>query len=104
MSDRFGKPIKIFCAVIVKYGTEVEKGFLTVFTVDTEEDAKDLIILACGTNADGEYVAAELVGRGKQTIDNLNKFGDRLQATWEFIVAKRAGRNVEFPSAPLPYG
>ncbi len=52
------------------------RGFLPVYSVDTEEQAKALIVAACPTNIQGDYVAPEL--SQSQTLDNLKRFGDRL--------------------------
>lgn len=54
-------------------------------SVQTEAEAKHLLTLACSTNLDGEYVAEELAGPGKQTLENLNAFGRRLAATEEWM-------------------
>ena len=51
------------------------------YSVDTEEEAKQLLVLACSTNAAGEFIARELVQ--EQTLDNLEAFGNRLNELWE---------------------
>lgn len=51
--------------------------------MQTEEEAKGLIILSCDTNSKGEYVARELVR--EQTLENLRKFSDRLQENWDWM-------------------
>ena len=79
--DRLSKRIKIYCAVVVGFGSEVPKGHLPVFSTDTEEEAESLIVLACETNLDGDYIARELARN--QTLDNLQAFSDRLAETWE---------------------
>ncbi len=63
----------------MRYGRTVEPGFLPVYSVDSEEEARDLLTLACQTNLDGEYVARELVE--EQTLEKLAAFGDRLAKT-----------------------
>jgi hypothetical protein len=64
--------------VIVRYGVSVPKGFLPVYSVDSEDEARQLLVLACERNRDGEFVARELVH--DQTLENLDAFGDRLAA------------------------
>lgn len=59
-----------------------------MFSVDTEKDARDLIVLACETNARGEYIARELAH--EQTLDNLQAFSDRLARTWDMLQQRRA--------------
>ena len=61
----------------MRYGRTVEKGFLPVYSVYTEEEAHRLLVLACSTNLDGEFIARELVQ--DQTLDNLAAFGKRLK-------------------------
>lgn len=60
----------------MRYGRTVEKGFLPVYSVDTEEEAKSLIVLSCPTNMAGEYIAPELAQ--EQTLENLDAFSERL--------------------------
>ena len=64
-------------------------GWLPVFSVDTEEDAKSLIVLTCPTDREGNYYARELVH--EQTLDNLQRFSDKLQEAY-VILMKRKGR------------
>lgn len=71
----------------MRYGRTVENGFLPVYSVDTEEEAKDLLIMACSTNQRGEFVATELVMR--QTLENLKAFGTRLKETHEKMLKMR---------------
>jgi len=54
----------------------------------TEEQARELLVLACSTNLQGEFVANELVH--EQTFENLYAFGDRLRALDEkFGISKK---------------
>jgi hypothetical protein len=71
----------------------VEEGFLPVFSVDTEEEARELLVFACGTNIEGEFVARELVQ--EQTLEALTAFSDRLAAYWELLQANKAGQKGE---------
>jgi len=79
--------------VVVGYGTVVPEGSLPVYSVDTEEEAKSLLVLACNTNYKGQYIARELVE--EQTIDNLFAFGRRLDECWKMIqnTKKKKKRN-----------
>ena len=54
-----------------------------MFSVDTEEEAKKLLVVACPTNINGQYVAPELAR--EQTLENLYAFSDRLDRAWKFI-------------------
>lgn len=65
----------------MRYGRTVEDGFLPVYSVDTEKEARALLVLACETNMNGDFVARELAQ--EQTIERLFAFGDRLAATHE---------------------
>jgi hypothetical protein len=67
----------------VGYGRDIPEGSLPVFSVDTEKEAKMLIVAACQTNISGEYIAKELAR--EQTLENLEAFSNRLAETWELI-------------------
>ena len=74
----------------MRYGRSVPEGSIPVFSVDTEEEAKSLLTLACPTRfIDGvtEYVAPELAT--EQTLENLEAFSDRLAKTAAMIETKR---------------
>jgi hypothetical protein len=62
----------------VGFGSKpIPQGHLPVFSVADEEEALELLTLACQTNVKGEFVATELAE--EQTLENLNAFSDRLQ-------------------------
>ncbi len=63
--------------MVVGYGVSVPSGSLPVFSCDTEQEAKDLITLACPINLAGEHIAPELAE--EQTLENLAAFSIRLQ-------------------------
>lgn len=69
------------------YGHVVPDGRLPVFSVDTEDEAKMLIVMACPSGGDGHYYARELVE--EQTLENLAAFSDRLAKCWEIWQAKK---------------
>ena len=65
-------------------GRVTPEGHLPVFSVDTEEEAKSLIIATCPHGDDGKYYARELLQ--EQTIKNLYAFGEKLaQAHDRFV-------------------
>lgn len=70
------------------FGRKVPEGSLPVYSVGTEKEAKDLIVLCCNTNLAGEYIARELAM--EQTLENLKAFGDRLDRGHELL--KKKGR------------
>lgn len=71
----------------MRYGRSVQKGFLPVFSVDTEEEAKRLIVMACPTDATGTYYARELAQ--EQTLENLQAFSDKLARCYEFMQKRK---------------
>ncbi len=79
----------------MRFGPKCEPGSLPVFSVDTEEEARSLLSLACERNMRGEYVARELVVN--QTLENLQKFSDRLAAVWEWM---HSDKREPFPQPP----
>jgi hypothetical protein len=72
----------------VRFGRKCEPGFLPVYSVDSEEEARRLLVAACPTNLDGEFIAPELVER--QTLDNLERFGERLDRIYQAMKEDRA--------------
>jgi hypothetical protein len=67
----------------------IPEGRLPVFSTNTEEEAKALIVLTCQMDMDGHYYARELAE--EQTLERLQMFSDRLQRGWEMM----KGRKVE---------
>lgn len=72
----------------MRYGRSCPPGFLPVYSVDTEEEAQKLLVAACGTNLQGEFIARELAD--EQTIDRLRAFGDRLAEVHQRISKPRS--------------
>ncbi len=72
--------------MIVGYGTVVPEGSLPVYSVDTVEEARSLLVLSCQTNIRGDFVAQELVMN--QTLENLKAFGDRLANAHQWMLSK----------------
>lgn len=50
---------------------------MPVFSVDTEVEAQQLIVMTCPRGLDGKFYARELME--EQTLENLQKFSDQLQ-------------------------
>ena len=73
--------------MIVRYGRTVDKGFLPVFSVNTEEEARQLLVMTCSIDLASQFVAQELVT--EQTLENLYAFGDRLEAAFNQLMAKK---------------
>jgi hypothetical protein len=69
-----------------------------VYAVADEKEAQDLLVLTCGTNIRGEYVADELVH--EQTLENLERFSDRLDRGHEMLKAKGFCRCHLTPELP----
>lgn len=67
----------------VGYGVTVPEGRLPVFSTDTEEQARRLIVLTCPRDAAGNYYARELAE--EQTLENLQRFSDKLARAWEVL-------------------
>jgi hypothetical protein len=74
---------------VVRYGRTVPRGFLPVHSVDTEDEAQRLLVLACETNVDGEFIARELAF--DQTVPSLFTFGRRLAEAHK-MMKKRAAK------------
>lgn len=71
----------------MRYGRSVPKGFLPVMSVNTEEEARDLLVATCPTNHRGEFIARELAH--EQTFDNLEAFGVRLERAYRDMMKRK---------------
>jgi len=69
--------------VVVRFGPKCEDGFLPVYSVADEEEAKALLTLACSTNMHGEYIAKHLAV--EQTLENLEAFSTYLDRVHAFL-------------------
>jgi hypothetical protein len=69
--------------VIVEYGPVLRDGFLPAYSVADTKEARDLLVLACPTNARGQFIAPELAEA--QTLANLRAFSDRLHLAHGFM-------------------
>jgi len=61
----------------------IPDGRLPVFSTNTEDEARRLIVLCCPTDRKGHYYARELAE--DQTLENLQRFSDRLARAWELV-------------------
>ena len=61
-----------------------------MYSVDTTQEAEELLTAACVTNLNGEYVAAELIH--EQTIEHLWEFSERLAKTHQRLKDVKSGR------------
>lgn len=59
-----------------------------MFSVDTEEEAKSLLLLVGKRDIEGNLYAPELAQ--EQTIENLKKFSDKCARAWEHMKARKA--------------
>jgi hypothetical protein len=59
----------------------IPDGRLPVFSTNTEEEARQLLVMCCPRGLDGHFYARELAE--EQTLENLQRFSDRLQVGWE---------------------
>lgn len=65
------------------FGSKLPDGHLPVFSTNTEAEAQSLLVLCCPRDAEGHLYARELAE--DQTLENLQKFSDRLQRGWELM-------------------
>lgn len=63
---------------------------MPVYSVDTEEEAYNLLLVACSRNAAGEFVARELAE--EQTLGKLAAFSDRLAEAEATLRARATAR------------
>ncbi|MCH7548321.1 MAG: hypothetical protein IH969_02085 [Candidatus Krumholzibacteriota bacterium] len=74
----------------MRYGRTLPDGFLPIFSVGSEEEAQALLVMACETNLDGEYIARELAT--DQSMENLIAFGKRLETVHRLFFQFHEGR------------
>lgn len=58
-----------------------------MLSVDTDEEARALLVMTCSTNINREFIARELAH--EQTLENLQKFSDRLNDAYKVMKSKR---------------
>lgn len=68
-------------------GIEEGQTFLPVYSVETREEAKMLIVMTCSRGLDGEYYAPGLAD--KQTLERLYGFGHRLDQAYQRLLTQR---------------
>jgi hypothetical protein len=61
-----------------------------VYSVDTEEEAEQLIVAACPRDYAGKHYARELVN--EQTLSNLAQFSQKLHNIAQRIAARAGAR------------
>lgn len=66
------------------------KGFLPVFSCDSEEEAQALIVATCSLGEDGNYYSAALAAH--QSLEVLAAFSDKLAKFYPLIVKCMARR------------
>lgn len=75
----------------MRFGRKCPDGFLPVFSVRTEAEAKSLCVMACSLGADGHYYSDDMIREhvaGTRDLESFAKFGDRLAAFyWQIIRA-----------------
>jgi hypothetical protein len=65
----------------VRFGPKLPKGFLPVYSVADEEEARQLLIASCPRNYQNEFVAEELAAT--QDLERLQAFSDKLHKNHE---------------------
>lgn len=86
---RFGRDLK-------SAGIKKNEHFLPVYSVDTEEEAKTLLILTCGREKDPKTGKLEFVAKSlamEQSLPRLYGFGHRLDHAYKEM-KKRAKKKL----------
>lgn len=65
------------------FGEVCDPRTLPIYSVGTAEEAKELLVLTCPTNAKGEFVSPETAQ--EQTLEKLDEFGLRLDRGHELM-------------------
>lgn len=71
----------------MRYGRgAVPQGFLPVFSTDTEEEARAVIVATCSRNRDGTYYSHDLAR--EQSIDQLFHLSAKMERVYANIRTK----------------
>lgn len=62
----------------------VPNGSLPIFSVDTEEEARSLVVAACPRGYDGKYYSRELIAN--RTLETLYVFGEKIASYHDKMV------------------
>jgi hypothetical protein len=82
--------------VVVRFGPKCEPGFLSVFGVSDEKEARELLTLACPTDRAGQFYARELAQR--QDLDTLAAFSARLKHVHDTYLVPRGRCRCKAPT------
>jgi len=78
----------------VRYGIVCPAGFLPVYSVDTEEEARRIIIMTCSLH-DGEYYAESVAGlEGSERLKAFYDFGAKLERAHTHLKKHTTGKNA----------
>lgn len=69
----------------MRFGRKCPKGFLPVFSVDTEEEAERLLVMSCSRDMDGSFYSNELAA--EQSLERLRAFGKKLATNYDRMKA-----------------
>lgn len=78
------------------------KGFLPVFSVNTEEEAQELLIAACSHRADGHFYSDEL--SRSQDLEMLQRFSDKLDRIYNIQRASATHQHCNRLNGPNEAG
>lgn len=73
----------------MRYGRGAKpRGFLPVFSTDTEEEARSVIVATCSRGLDGKYYSHDLAR--EQSIEVLFALSEKMARAYAEILAARA--------------
>lgn len=78
--------------MIVQHGSRVPRGFMPVYSVADSAEARRLLVMACSTNIQGDFIARELAD--VQNLTTLAAFSNRLHEAHERLQASGGCRCV----------
>lgn len=74
-------------------------GFLPVFSVDDEEEARAVIVATCSRGDDGNYYSHDLAR--EQSVEALERLGEKMAAALKRIRASRRQCSATVASWPM---
>ena len=78
----------------MRYGRGAKPdGFLPVFSTNTEDEARQVIVGTCSRGLDGEYYSHDLAQ--DQTLENLECLGDKMERVYAMIRTRAGAKETK---------
>lgn len=95
ISDRLANKCKIFVSRngVLRYGDTTPDGWPPVYSMPNRKKAMELLVLACSTSLDGEFLAPGIRHAGPLELRDLDAVGSKLVEAHRFMSRGEHGRS-----------